>query len=90
MTGTVLQPNDFDRLLSEMKSFVREELKSVQMPPENDRPICAKEAAAYLGIGQTTFWERIKTGKIPSILIHRNGGSVYFFKSELRQFLKAS
>ena len=86
MNTIVLKPNDLDRLISEMKTIFTQSVKEVVV----EKPLCIKEAAAYLKIGKSTLHKRIQNGTIPSELVHRNDGSVYFLPSELHQFIKKS
>jgi excisionase family DNA binding protein len=89
MQAVILQPNDFDRFISEIKQQVSQEIKAV-VKTSIEEPMCVKEAAAYMNITNKTLYNRINSGEIPASVIHRNGGSVYFFKSELYQFIKNS
>ena len=82
----IFNPDDFRRFLTELKEIARTELKGYVV----EEPFTAKEAASYLNITEKTLWERIRKGKVPSDLIHRNVGSVYFFASELHQYIKES
>lgn len=51
-----------------------------------EQPICAKEAAQYLGIHEQSLYRLIRKGQIPCA--HRLGRSRYFFKSELQALIK--
>ena len=55
-----------------------------------EKPLTRKGAAEYLGIGVKALDNRIQRGVIPSRLIHKNGGTPYFFASELAELLKKS
>jgi excisionase family DNA binding protein len=53
-----------------------------------DKRLSYKEAAAYLGIAERTFYNKVKQGIIPkhraTIGTGRGGRRVYFLKSELK------
>lgn len=74
-------------MVAELKQHLISELKELAFV---ERPMCCREAAQYLLIHENTLYKRIRTGEIPERVIHRIGGSVYFFPSELRDFLKKS
>lgn len=77
-------PDDFQRFMAEVKETIRKEVKGYMV----EEPLTAKQAAAYLKITEWTMRDRIKKGSLPASLIHRSGGTVYFFASELEQYLK--
>lgn len=74
-------------ILAELKQHIANEIKNMAIV---ERPLCAKAAADYLLIHENTLYRRMKSGEIPESVIHRTGGSVYFFPSELRDYLKKS
>lgn len=80
----ILKPEDFKSLVSDLKDMLRSELKGYVV----EEPLTAKEAARYLKITDKAMWERFRKGTMPAELIHRSGGSVYFFASELHRYLK--
>jgi excisionase family DNA binding protein len=47
-----------------------------------------QEAADYLKIKYKTFERRLVSGHYPAKLIHRDGGTMIFLKSELTEFIK--
>lgn len=53
-----------------------------------DDPITRKEAAKYLKCNVSTLDKWVKEGVLDSAFVHRKGGTVYFLKSELHQFIK--
>ncbi|MBX4188245.1 MAG: helix-turn-helix domain-containing protein [Candidatus Doudnabacteria bacterium] len=55
-----------------------------------EKPIDRTGAAEYLTISLSTLDDRISKGTIPANLVHKNGGTPYFFASELEQLLKKS
>lgn len=84
--AVIFNPSDFQQFLSELKEIAKTELRGYVV----EEPMTAKEAASYLNVTEKTLWERIRKGKIPAELIHRNAGSVYFFASELFKYLKSN
>ena len=85
--AVVLSPPDFDRLISEMKMTFMDELKRAKAEVV-ERPLTRIEAAQHLSIKPGTLDKRIKTGIIPVQYVHYNGGTPYFFASELNKLLK--
>jgi excisionase family DNA binding protein len=74
-------------LMRELKAHITDQLKDAII----ETPICAKKAAReYLGIHPNTIYKWIEAGHLPAKLIHRINGNVYFFASELRDFIKES
>lgn len=84
--AVILKPEDFKNLISEVRAMLEGGVKGYMV----ERPMTAKEAAAYLKVTPWTLWDRIRKGVIPSELIHRSAGSVYFLPSELHQYIKNS
>jgi predicted DNA-binding transcriptional regulator AlpA len=82
--AVIFNPDDFQQFLSELKAIAKAELRGYVV----EEPMTAKEAASFLNITEKTLWERVRKGKLPTELIHRNVGSVYFFASELHQYIK--
>lgn len=83
----IFQPEDWDKFKRELSGFVAIEMDKAK---RIERPLTKDAAAEYLSISVRTFDQRIADGKIPTKLIHRNGGTPYFFASELEAFLKKS
>lgn len=79
------EPN-IHSIINELKAHISKELQGAVI----EKPMCAKQAAEYLGIHENTIYKRIKNRDIPTELIHRMNGSVYFFASELRDYIKNS
>jgi len=80
---------ELDRIVTNIREQVKEEfvtLKSHMI--ENN--LTKQQAADYLKINIKTLEARIRQGIIPRHLVHRNGGTVYFFASELKELLKKS
>jgi predicted DNA-binding transcriptional regulator AlpA len=72
-------------LMAELKSHITYELKDAMV----EKPVSAEVAAIeYLGIHPNTIYKWIKSGDLPVKLIHRIAGTVYFFPSELRDYIK--
>jgi hypothetical protein len=87
MNAIVLQQQDFDRFVSEIKSHLTKEVESIKSTVI-ERPMCVKEAAEYLRINEATLHRWRKDGYLPETLVHRINGSVYFLPSELHAFIK--
>lgn len=84
--AVIFTPDEFDAFLSNLKDIAKDALKQHVV----EKPMTAKEAAAYLNVTEKTLWERIRKGKMPADLVHRSAGSVYFFATELHQYIKNS
>lgn len=80
----IFKPDDFDRFLDRLKGVAAETMKDFVV----EKPMTVKEAAEYLRVSERTMWRRINSGDLPAELIHRSGGSVYFFPSELHNYLR--
>lgn len=90
---TILQfkQSDFDKFLIDMKNHITKEVQAIHKKETKvEDPISPKQAAAYLKISMTTFYERKKSGEIPERFFHGKGRKVQLFKSELEQHLKES
>lgn len=82
-------PNELDRIVTGLRQEVADgftKLKSHIV----EKPLTRIEAAEYLRIGLTAFNNRIRSGAIPKKYLHKNGGTTYFYASELQQLLKTS
>lgn len=73
-------------MMAELKAHISKELKGAVV----EKPMCGKEAALFLGIHESTIYKWLRNETIPTRLIHRIGGSVFFFASELQEFVKRS
>lgn len=88
-TLIAITPEYLDRLATNIRQQVSDGfvmLKSHMI----EKPLTKKEAASYLFINPKTLESRIRSGAIPAKMVHRNGGTMYFFPSELEQLLKKS
>jgi hypothetical protein len=56
-----------------------------------EKPLTAKEAADHLNLKYRTFMDRVRDGKYPKEVVHKDriSGEYYFFPSELNQYLKS-
>jgi len=89
LPGNVLyqiSDNDLEKLLMNAleKGFERGQKKPIE------KPLTREEAAAFLRIEPLTLDRRIKNNVLPTTLRHYNGGTIYFFASELEAFIKKS
>lgn len=82
--AVILRPDDFQAFISELKEVVKSEIRGYVV----EEPLTVKQAAAYLKVTEGTLWKRIDRGAIPTSVVHRSGGGVYFFASELEAYLK--
>jgi len=81
----VIQPSDFKQLIAEIAAeVIKEVVKSMTAEPT----LTKSQAAKYLQISVQTLEKRFRENELPTSLIHRNGGTPYFFASELEQHLK--
>lgn len=56
-----------------------------------EKPMTKKEAAEHLNITYATLERRIRNSVYPDYLVHKDpvSGHLYFFASELNQYLKS-
>jgi predicted DNA-binding transcriptional regulator AlpA len=85
----LLQQTDFDRLIESLKEQIRSEIQSIKAAEPEEKPLHPPDAAIHLGISRATLFKRINRGELPPRVVHRNGKSLYFFKSELNEFIKS-
>jgi excisionase family DNA binding protein len=78
-----------DAALRELKEHLTGELTSQLKSCVIEKPNNAEETAAYLKVHVNTLYRWIRDREIPSRLVHRIGGAVFFFPSELRDFVKS-
>lgn len=88
-TLIALTLNDLDRIAIGIRQQVADGFKDITSHVV-EKPLTVKQAADYLGIKQSAFYNRINRGEIPARLVHRNGGTPYFFASELCELIKTS
>lgn len=81
----VLEQEDLNKIIEKVVEKVAQETKKWQLV---EKPLTRNEAAAYFKISPITFDRRLKNGTLPSSLRRYNGGTIYFFASELEAFLK--
>ena len=81
-----ISENDLEKLIikAEEKAYERGQKKPFE------KPLTREEAAAFLRIEPATLDRRIKSGVLPATLRHYNGGTIYFFASELENFIRKS
>lgn len=88
-TLIAISPEYLDRLVLNIRQQVADGFVSLKSHMV-EKPLTRREAADFLKIKLSAFQNRINRGDIPAKLIHKNGGTPYFFASELEQFLKKS
>jgi len=84
-----ITPNELDRIATNLRQQVQDGFVMLKTHMI-EKPLTKKEAAIYLNVTYKTIESRITTGAIPSKYVHKNGGTIYFFASELEQLLKKS
>ena len=89
MEQVIMSGQSFDKLLNDLKAHITEEIKTMKNVVI-EKPLTYQGAADYLGIHTSTLFKRIREGKIPSSVVHKTDGSVYFLPSELHQLIKNS
>lgn len=85
MTAHILMPSEVDPMAEKIAAIVIKKLTELSRVEE---PLTKDGAAKYLHIALSTLNKRIANGDIPAKYIHRNGGTPYFFPSELETLLK--
>lgn len=88
-TLRLMTDSALDRMITSLREQVRDEFVTLKSHMV-EKPLTKKEAATYLGVTYKTIESRVTSGAIPSEFVHKNGGTVYFFASELNQLLKKS
>jgi excisionase family DNA binding protein len=75
-----------ESLMAELRGHISKELKGAVV----EKPMGTKEAALFLGIHENTIYKWLKNKTLPASLIHRIGSSMFFFPSELHEYVKRS
>lgn len=83
----ILENNEMQSLISstiieELKSFT-ESIQSILI--QDDRPLTAKEAMAYLSMTKSTFYRYVRNGYIHK---YGMGDAIYYKKSQLDSAIK--
>jgi hypothetical protein len=86
-TAVILHPHDLTKFANDVAMLV---LKEVAKMKAVEEPLTKEGAAKYLHVSVPTLERRLRENDLPPSLIHRNGGTPYFFASELEQHLKKS
>lgn len=82
----VMSDDQLDKLI---QKAIQEGFERGQKKPF-EKPLTKKEAADYMRVHIKVFNKRFKSGELPANLRHYNGGTIYFFASELEAFIKKS
>lgn len=85
--GNFIEDKDLDRFAEKVANIVLKKVAELKVVEE---PLTKEGAAKYLHIALSTLNKRLANGDIPAKYIHRNGGTPYFFASELELLLKKS
>lgn len=67
-------------ILSQFRAIVREEMKSIQLPEKEERPLSRAEACEFFGVSANTIKKWTDEGLLQPTTIKRR---VYFKKSDL-------
>lgn len=78
-----------ERLITSLRDEMRNSVIELKTHM-TEETLTRKEAARYLKIGIKALDKRIQSGQIPKRLVHKNGGTPYFFASELHDLIKQS
>ena len=65
--------------------LIKEQINSLNQPSNDDLPINIIEASKVTGRAKGTLYNKVSAHAIPH---HKKDGSIYFFKSELLEWLK--
>ena len=74
--------------LEDVKNAIREVLAEQKLTTDevkNDDIICGLKSLSEYGIGVTTAWKLVKSGKLPH---YRSGKKIFFKRSEIEEFFK--
>ncbi len=83
--------NPFDLFVSELKEIKSLILDLKQQPQQTESvelpesPITIQEAARFLGLTVSTMYSKVSKGEVP---VTKRGKRLYFFRSELLNYLK--
>jgi hypothetical protein len=82
----VMSDDQLDKLIQKaiQEGFEKGQKRTIE------KPLTKQEAANYLRISLSTLDERFRSQALPTSLRHYNGGTIYFFASELEAFIKKS
>ena len=85
----LMSQSALDRMLTNIRQQLKDEFGALKNQMV-ENTMTKQQAADYLKINIRTLERRVKSGVIPSRYAHTNGGTVYFFASELQELLKQS
>ena len=68
--------------VQELKEII---LQNTKQPEQPETPIYLEEAAELLGIEKPTLYSKVSRREVP---FHKRGNRLYFFKSELLDYIK--
>jgi hypothetical protein len=54
-----------------------------------EKPVSAKDAAAYIGVQQGSLYRMFREGQLPATLIHKINTRHYFFLSEIKNYIQS-
>lgn len=72
--------------VSELKALLLKKSEQQPIQPQQEIPIYIDEAAKILGIVKPTLYSKVSKREIP---FHKRGKKLYFFKSDLLNYIKA-
>lgn len=83
-TAIIMTPNEFDRLTKRICDQVTADISNMKGLIV-EQPMTTQEAAGFMKISEDTLFNRMKSG----LPYHRDGKILYFFPSELVQYIKS-
>lgn len=89
-TGVVvLDPSDLDTIIKKMVEEFRAEVAKIKAA-NIEKPMTREQAAKFFSCSVDALDKKFRNNKLPAKFRHYNGGTPYFFASELENFLKKS
>lgn len=84
----LITETDYQRMISEIKSHLSEEMKSITTVKAPEKHVNAKQLAAHLNITVETLWRRFKDKKYPASLIDYDAGRKVYYISKFEAHIK--
>ncbi len=82
MNAIILTPSEFDRLASQIREQISNEIQKIEVV---EKPITFKQACEFMQLGHTAMYKKIAQG-MPA---HKDGKQYYFYPSELNKYIKS-
>ncbi len=84
----MLKPEEWKEFKADLLSQVSSGIESIKASMV-ERPISFTQAAEHLILTESGFKKRIQRKKFPAKYIHKKDGTLYFFPSELNEYIKS-